>query len=217
MLADPHPVVRDAPSVRPLLSVVVPTVARPGLVPLLDSLRAPWLEWVIVFDTSCRERMLAVSQAQQELASRRLDYWTCDDPGVQERMFEGQPLSNWGQPARNFGMRKATGEWLMFSQDDQVFMPAAAALLEVIMRTGSQGPKLVRLRKWPRAAELVWRELGVFREGMVDGDCLLVPNDQSRLGRWGPGYAGDWPFVRDTVAAWEGPIEWRREVIQEGR
>lgn len=189
------------------LSVIVPSIGRPALLPLIHSLPGAWVEWVIVFDGSRRDRQINIIERQRELERIGLEWHTCLEGG------------DYGQEQRNHGMTKATGEWLAFSQDDQVFEDGAAETLFNLEPWQSErhyAPQLFRLRKWtPQNENLVWRERGTFELGMVDGDCMVVPNVQDRLGRWGAGYCGDWEFLRATAEHWGG-VEWRDEVIQRG-
>jgi len=184
------------------LSVIVPSIGRPGLLPLIHSLPGAWVEWVIVFDGSRRDRQIEIGERQRELERIGLAWHVLAAGG------------DWGQQQRNVGMTLATGSWLVFSQDDQIFEAGAdLPLAELDLETK---PQLFRLRKWaPSSEALVWRERGVFRPNMVDGDCMVVPNVPARLGQWGAGYCGDWDFLRDTADLWGG-VEWRDEVLQRG-
>lgn len=186
--------------------MIVPSIGRPGLIPLIDSLPGDWIEWVVVFDGMRRDRQQEMNAARRKLEDRGIEtHW----------LAVGH---DWGHPQRNYGMEVARGEWLTFSQDDQSFEPSAGYVLREAIdgRWGRYGPKLFRLRKWwPRSSALVWMERGRLEMNMVDCDCLLVPNDPTRLGTFGTGYAADWPFVRDTVAAW-GDVEWRDDIVQCG-
>jgi len=170
------------------LSVIVPTIGRPTLARMVESVTDPSVEIVVVADThrnDVREELKAV----RRLVNQRV-VWLNHDAGYH----------CWGHPQRQLGMAHASGRWLMFSQDDNVLVPGALdRIRRVIARQPHPRPLLFQVDNW--AAGVVWKE-PVLAERNVDADCIVVPADPERLGTWGERFNGDFDFIADTCAKW---------------
>ena len=106
-----------------------------------------------------------------------------------------------------------TGQWLAFTQDDNVYVPGALEqVLDTLARSPSSPvPHLFRVLT--RFGFEVWMRAGRLREGEIDADCIVVPNDQGKLGRWGMRYQGDWDFILETTTLWGVEPRWCDLVI----
>lgn len=95
---------------KPLVSVVIPTRNRPGLVlRAVKSARRqtyPALQVVVVVDGPDKESVMAL----QELQDRSLKIVALDE-------------NVGGSEARNVGVRESSGEWIAFLDDDDEWMP----------------------------------------------------------------------------------------------
>lgn len=61
--------------------------------------------------------------------------------------------------------------------------------------------------------DILWQE-PTLKEGNVDSLMFVVPNDASRLGRWGNRYAGDYDFIASTAALYPaGSVIWCPEIV----
>jgi hypothetical protein len=178
----------------PLLSVIVPSCGRPGLARTLASIRAQApaavLELLVVGDT--HQGTFAADLARVPAVCA--EYEACYVP------FDGG-VHAWGQPQRQAGIRVATGDWLLWSQDDQVLTPGALDAIRASIDGAPAAPRLFRVET--RHGGTVWRE-PVLAYGDCDADGICVPRVPERLGQWTPHYAGDWDFIRETVALWDG-------------
>jgi glycosyltransferase involved in cell wall biosynthesis len=121
---------------------------------------------------------------------------------------------DFGQPARNFGMAKATGSHLVFTQDDNAFIEGA--LLAVKHEAELHPAALHFWRVRPQGGQWVWTHVpadGLPHVGQIDADCGVVPNDPTRLASWGDGYNGDADFWRATAERFLPAIVWHEELI----
>lgn len=188
----------------PLLSIVIPTCGRPGLRDTLHSARSQadshTLELLVVGDTHAddfRAELRSVSALCERYSAR---YVEC--AGSEHC---------WGHPQRNYGQRLATGDWLAFTQDDNVYEPYGIAAMLDAIKSGDHVPHLFRVQtKW---GFTVWRERCRLTLGDIDADCIVTPNDPDRLGTWSLRYEGDWDFIRDTVALYGGDVRWCEPVV----
>ncbi|KPV51453.1 hypothetical protein SE17_21065, partial [Kouleothrix aurantiaca] len=117
----------------------------------------------------------------------------------------------WGHPQINQGMRVATGDYLVFIDDDDVFDADALATI----RAGiAEAPGRVHLFQF-HAARLgrTLPETHAVVESAIGGHCIVPPNDPAKLGQWGDRYGGDFDFIVTTLAHYpEGPV-WHDQVM----
>ncbi|HKC98919.1 MAG TPA: glycosyltransferase [Methylomirabilota bacterium] len=188
----------------PWLTVVIPTVGRESLIETLHS----WtrqdiagVELLVVGDSygGPHQRLLWARHLADEFGARYLDF-----DGGQHMV---------GQPQRNYGQREARGDWLAFSQDDNVATAIAlGSILDAVSCQPHKQPLFFRwLAPW---RETIWRQ-PVLRAGNIDADCLVFPRTLVGEVTWGMRYEGDF----DAAACLEqrGPVEWREEVIAVAR
>lgn len=186
---------------RPLLSIIIPTVGRPGLRATVASIEQQQpggqVEVVVVADTH--------SGPIDGLA----DY--VHMLGPRYRFFEHDGGYHMvGHPQRNFGMRQARGQWLHFMADDDIYTPRAfQAIRRAIATLAEPKPLLFRVRTW-QAGIVWWRP--TLGEGEIDAECIVVPNEPTGLGVWTARYPGDFDFIQETVERW-GSCQWEREQL----
>ncbi len=185
------------------LSIVIPTCGRPGIEPLLRGIRnqaKPKDVEIVVVGDSYGDGFTAALEWVKMLCAAYQARYEPYDGGM--HMF--------GQPQRNYGQSIATGKWLAYSQDDNIYVPGAMQImLEAIRAARKPRPILFRvLTKW---GFYVWDEPHL-ELGHVDADCIVVPRKASKLGTWQPRYEGDFDFISETVTKWGG-CDWRQEVI----
>lgn len=122
----------------------------------------------------------------------------------------------WGHPQRNAGIASATGDFLVFIDDDDAFLPSAFAnIRRALSEQAEPKPHLFRFIAFDR--RVLWQREAV-EEGHIGGRQFVVPNVPVRLGSWSDRYNGDFDFVRSTLDLWpEGSLVWRQEVISIAR
>lgn len=121
----------------------------------------------------------------------------------------------WGHAARNELMSRATGQALVFLDDDDAYLPGG---LDAVRAALADEPGRVHLFKMRYGASSaapgaeVWtvRELV---EGQVSTQTIVAPNYDVCLGRWGDRYAGDFDFVVSTCELHSHEPIWHEDVI----
>ena len=188
----------------PWLTVVCTTIGRPSLGRLLESIPSHnGIEVIVVADTYANDeadftKEISTTQQLYEKNVRWVNY----DAGHH----------NWGHPQRNLGDSLAQGEWIIHSQDDNQFHPSAFTdIWFAVCGQTEPRPILFKVHTWQ--AGTVWRAPYLV-EGNVDADCIVVPNNSEKLGRWGNTYQGDFAFISETVALYGGTVDWNPQLIQ---
>jgi glycosyltransferase involved in cell wall biosynthesis len=186
----------------PLLSIIVPTIGRPSLADALASIAAQSLG-------SDGEVICVADGIYPQLA--RL--W--GEAGLRGRYLETPGRSgDFGGTPRNLAMPLAQGDWLLFLDDDDIYLPGALEVIRSVLAAGPRRPHLFRMRHYPSDGGILWRKRTV-EFGNVSTQMIAVPNDPGRLGSWGDKKGSDFAFITSTLAHYaEGPV-WRDEVIAE--
>jgi glycosyltransferase involved in cell wall biosynthesis len=192
--------------VAPNLSIVIPTQGRPSLETTLASIRAVAgpddVEIVVVGDTTNNDFAEPLRDAMALCSGHRARYAPYDGGA-----------HCWGQPQRNYGQMIATGKWLAFSQDDNVYIDRGldAMLGDITMSAVMAVPRLYRVQT--KFGFVVWMEPFQLALGRIDADCIVVPRVEEKLGQWGLGYNGDWDFIEQTVGNWGAEPIWCNRLL----
>jgi hypothetical protein len=180
------------------LSIIVPTIGRPGLSSLLKQVAAqlgPDDEVLVVGDGIQPE-----ARAQASILDARVKY--IEHPNG--------PCGDWGCKARNWAMPQANGTHLMFLDDDDECLPEALAVVRV---RASAAPGRVLMFRMKNGDSLLWANREI-RFGNVSTQMVVVPNNPERLGKWrSPYYGGDYWFIRECIELNPNPVEWCQDVI----
>jgi glycosyltransferase involved in cell wall biosynthesis len=185
----------------PLLSIIIPSIGRPGLRSTVASIEQQ-------ADKACCE-VLIVADTHSGPIDGLESYVSSLGPRYRYLEHDGG-LHMVGHPQRNYGMTQARGAFLHFMADDDIYAPRALRfMLAAIDEQDEPMPILFRVDTWQ--AGVVWRVRELV-EGNIDAECIVVPNVPSRLGVWTPRYPGDFDFIEETVNRWGG-AQWEREII----
>lgn len=125
----------------------------------------------------------------------------------------------WGHPQINFGITQATGDYLMFMDDDDVYYgDALANVRRAVKHLDPPRPLLFKFRARRAGGATFWLQRGLVQRNTIGGHCIVVPNVQEKIGRWADEYSGDFDFIEETLELWK-PLEpvWRDEVIVDAR
>ena len=112
----------------------------------------------------------------------------------------------------NAGLAHATGDYLLFIDDDDCY-PAGA--LDTVRRAiaAQVAPRPLIFQFWSRRHGRTLPPSHQIRESAIGGHAIVVPNIPDKLGRWGERYAGDYDWIVSTLQHWpDGPV-WIDEVI----
>lgn len=182
----------------PILSIIIPTIGRPSLaftIQSLDHQLGPLDEVVVVADgTSPETRRLVKS------VGRRYSYFETSG-----RMYD------WGGTPRNIGIARARGEYLIFMDDDDTYLPGG---LDAIRQGVMENPRTPLIFRMKHRDKILWEE-PVLTPGNISSQMLAVPNLRGLVGRWTSRYAGDFDFMTHTVDLHQGRVVFREEVIAE--
>lgn len=190
------------------LSVVIPTMGRPGLRQTLES--------IVHGGIRQADEVIVVGDGPQP-ASHEI----CRDFSGKFtlRFFSTRETRNFGAHQRNVGMGLATGSHLLFIDDDDSYRPGA---LETVRNAISQAPDRLHLFRIENAGDRhpfksLWNDK-TFRLGNVSTPMICVPTIDGLLGAWTSGHCSDYGFLSDTIPRFGlERIIWRDEVIADVR
>lgn len=178
------------------LCVITPTFGRETLRRLLVSDKlAEGDEWLVIGDGP---------QPHAEAV--------CDELRILPylRYVEGPLTNDRRNSQRDLGMRLALADYLIFADDDDVFVPGA---IKTIRRQLTGNPFMFRI--WHNGG-VIWQNREIV-PGNVGRSMFVVPNNPRRLARWAddPTYAGDVSFIQNTMKFYQlKDLVWAGEIIQ---
>lgn len=177
-----------------MLTVVTPTVARVSLRGTLASI-APQLE--------PGDEHIVIGDGPQPAAAAM-----CAEFGA--RYLHGPVSRSYGTVQRDHGIANATGEYIAFCDDDDVFTPDALATVRAAIAEHPGVPLLFRMDTLHSG--VLWADR-VVREGNVGTPMIVTPR-YADIPKWhddGDPYTGDHRFIRRVTDAHS--VEWREDVI----
>lgn len=125
-----------------------------------------------------------------------------------------KPGNDWGDTERMVGMPLATGEYVAFMDDDDVYVDGAREAIEVAAAQHPGQPLLFKLKF--DGSGVILPGYNRVDIGNVGTPCLVAPNDAKRLGRWGcrknRDRGGDYDYVSSMKWAHED-IAWMPNII----
>ena len=188
---------------RPLFSVVIPTIGRPTLPRTLASIPES-VEVIVVFDSHQPDVDAAWRTANTAVLAGASYYEL--DAGRHDR----------GDSQIALGFSEARGQWLLNFGDDDVYEPGAFNIISraIAEQAGPEHPLMFKVELLPndargnRESTVLWshRQIERFK---VTGQSFVCPNVPGMLGEWDT----DWRFMATTVALYGGMVDWRDELI----
>lgn len=196
------------------LSIIIPTIGRDTLARTLMSIdRQIHKDYVDLYNDE-------IIVAADERGNWQYAEWLCSilnehsyEPYRNVYRFFKQPTGKpVGQPLRNYGIEQATKSHIVFSGDDDVFTPDAFDSIRTNVCQNPDKVHLFKLNAWQ--CGVVPRDQKLY-EGNIDVGCAVVPNDQSKIGRFTMRYAGDYDFIVETTNNFGGEenIVWCPEIL----
>lgn len=194
--------------IRPMFTVVIPTIGRETLGRTVESIRSQSYcanaEIIVVMDTHGG----LPEEVEESVRS------TCKASGFWPLSLDAG-AHDIGSPQLHMGFQRAHGVYVLNCGDDDVYEPGAfQAMASAIERQDVYHPLMFKVELHPaphrgnREPVVLWDRQEIA-EGRVTGQGFVCPNDPQRMGRW----VNDWTFMRETVALHGGRIEWREELI----
>jgi hypothetical protein len=182
----------------PTICVLIPTVGRPSLARMLQSMREQ--------DLAAGDEVLLVSDDHHDDAAAT---WAAAGlPGRHVPLSDG-PHRDWGHTPRNRAHALVRAHYLLHADDDDVLLPGALARVRGALR---DHPKDFHLFPFVRHRDrhLVGSER-VLAHGHIGTPNLVHPIGIP-LGRWGTAHGGDAAFITGTIALNpELAIHWHTE------
>lgn len=171
------------------ISFIVPTIGRPTLRDLISTLRA---------EIGPEDEVLVVGDGSQPIARGIMSL-----PDWRFHYFEhsGHTVGN---AQRDFAIKRATGDFLMFADDDDNYIPGVIrSAVHPALADGPVRPHMFRCAGGPDG-----RTLGIT---FVMGPQFVPPNIPDKLAKWDqPGedaHICDYHFIKNTLAFYpEGPV-----------
>jgi glycosyltransferase involved in cell wall biosynthesis len=180
-------------------SVIIPTSGRWALKRTLRSIRRQDrgdIQVIVVSDGT-----QPVAEAITAAEARK---WTA------LMYVSGPETRSWGNAQRMEGMRRATGDYLLFIDDDDVYRRGA---FRHIRRATRHHPGRILIFRMKQFDTVLWDE-PQLEVGKVGSPQMVVPNVADKLGSWmaNDRYASDFDFISETVSLQGEPV-WDRRVI----
>lgn len=181
------------------LSIIVPTHDGEGLETLFASVAdqlLPGDEVLIVWDTfeSTPPLMLPFSVYQGRYLSHNTGHHC------------------WGHCQINYGITQATGDYLIFIDDDDCFPDGALQTIRAAA-DAQPVPRPLLFQFYSRRHGRTLPPRHEVRESAIGGHAMVVPNIPEQLGRWACRYAGDFDWIVSTLALWPDGPAWYDDVI----
>ena len=157
------------------VSVLVATVGRPTLEATLNS---------IVSQTLPGDQVLVIG-ATQDIGNRAAKFGCT--------FVQAPPGKDWGASERALAVPHATGDYLAFLDDDDVYLPGARTAMGKAMAQHPGRPTIFKMKiSWTGGTLWVDPEL---RMGNVGTPMFFLPNQPEKLGKWGRRYGNDFEFI----------------------
>ena len=185
------------------LSIIMPTIGRFSLWRALNSL-VPQLE--------AGDEVLLVGDGPQPIAKRASEVY-----GTSVRYVEHEPTHCFGNAQRQAGLAMASGDYVLFLDDDDILIPSAFAVVRDAIRETADCPML--FQHIDRNGLVLWID-PVVRMGNVSTAQIVFPNRPEYLGAWKDVYEGDYWFIRSTLDTWPGgdaAVVWRPNILADCR
>jgi len=184
----------------PTLTIIIPSISAPTLVNTCASIYNQELY--------LSDQILVVGDGPQEFAKSLVE-----KVGPPFYYLEYGPEHNWGNPQRNYALRFARGDYLVWMDEDDIFMPG---IFRTIRQVGSESPGRPMIFRFILPdRRVLWQQRGQIERGGIGGHQLVAPNVPRMVGRWGSTYEGDFDFIRSTLNCYpsDDVCLWREEII----
>ena len=179
------------------LTVVTPTISRRSL---LDTLLS------IYKQLGSGDEHLVIGDGKQPEAAAM-----CSSFGAS--YYDGPVSHNYGNTQRDLAAALATGEYLLYCDDDDTFTPNALALVREAVAADPGIPHIFRMHH--PTFGVLWQRPALVC-GNVGTPMFAVPRD-ARLALWVDGnpqtYEGDYRFIARTVANHGGRCGWQEGIV----
>jgi hypothetical protein len=103
---------------------------------------------------------------------------------------------DFGHTQQNYALKHVRGDYLIYQDDDDIFLPRALTEAAKLASEQRHPHPIVGRIKTPRLG-LLWQIPG--KDAVLDGHCLVVPNDKRKLGWFNSDYNGDQCYIHTCL------------------
>jgi glycosyltransferase involved in cell wall biosynthesis len=181
----------------PTFSIIIPTCGRTTLRRTLAGLRA----------MQPGDEVLICGDGPQPVAERIVA-----EAGPFCRYLPCPRTADTGATQRNLGIESARGDYLLFIDDDDWYVPGA---LDIVRRGCAAHPGRAFLYRMyqPFQRGLILWTVRALRLGNISTQMFVCPRIPDRVARWNTRWGHDLDFVVDTLRLLDEPVIWRPEII----
>jgi len=174
----------------PTIGVVI---ATPGRASLYRTLRSILYQGLVVGDD-----VLVVGDGFHQATKDLVDAF-----GPPFRYIATQATRDWGHSQSNYGFKHVKGDMVVYQDDDDIFLPRAFDEMRRLFAANPDRPMIGRVKTplWG----LLWHEPGT--KTLLDGHCMVVPNDKAKLGFMTLDYNGDQAYISTCIERYKA-INW---------
>jgi len=167
------------------LGIVISTPGRRSLA---------WTLGSILYQREGIEDVLVVGDGHSQPTKELVEYFAA--LGTPCRYQATVKTRDWGHSQVNYGLRHVKGDYVTYQDDDDVYLPRALEeMVRLVNEQRTPIPILGRV-KTPNFG-LLWQRPDPTT--VLDGHCLVAPNDKKRLGWMAPVHSGDQCLLHTTL------------------
>jgi len=104
---------------------------------------------------------------------------------------------DYGHTQQNYALQHVRGDYLIYQDDDDIFLPRALTEAARLVNEFDKPKPLIGRVKSPRHG-LLWQRPGPVN-AILDGHCIVVPNDKRKLGWFNSDYNGDQCYIHTCL------------------
>jgi glycosyltransferase involved in cell wall biosynthesis len=103
---------------------------------------------------------------------------------------------DWGHTQVNYGLHHVRGDYVTYQDDDDIYLPRSIPeMVRIVSEFRDERPLIGRV-KTPKFG-LLWQRPDVT--SVLDGHCLVAPNNKRKLGWMAPVHSGDQCYLHTTL------------------
>lgn len=178
----------------PSIGVVIPTPGRASLYRTLRSIAYQGLQQ--------GDDILIVGDGFHQATKDLVDAF-----GSPFRYVATRATHDWGHSQLSWGVKRVKGDVLIYQDDDDIFLPRAFEEIRRLMSEFPAKPLIGRVKTPYRG--LLWAKPGL--ETLLDGHCIVVPNNKEKLGYFTADYLGDQCYISTCLDYYDG-MNWADRV-----
>ncbi len=128
-----------------------------------------------------------------------------------ELIIKWDASDDWAATPRTQGQRAATGDYLLWMDDDDIYLPEALTAVRRAIVANPGRVLIFKMRRGEPANDVLPAE-NVVRIGQVSTQMFVVPNLPEKLGVWGQRSGGDFDFLASTLQKFGTDPVWVDEI-----